>query len=171
MKKTLILVFFIFLTGCADKVNIEVKKVSFLCNFDKYKNYKALGGIGENFRPHDKGIFAIELLSSKTLNKYPNVQFHYKNIPNHYDWEQNMDKKLYYSPYIYFNPINPKELLVFTYKYNFKLKDIKTETFHINAINMILNELESNLFQIKSKDLIEAVKKAGFKELSENMCR
>jgi len=172
MKKILILVFFMFLTGCADKVNIKVKKVSFLCNFNKYKNYKELGGIGKSFHPsHKKGIFAIELISSKTLNKYPNVQFHYKDIPNRYDWGHNLDKKLFYSPYPYFNPINPKELLVFTSKYNFKLEDIKTETFYINAHNMLNNELESNLFQIKSKDLIEAVKKAGFKELSENMCR
>ena len=170
MKKTLILLFFIFLTGCADKVNIKVKKVSFLCS-DKYQNYKKLGGIGKNFYPHGKSIFAIELLSSKNLDKYPNVQFRYKNIPNHYDWEQNLDKKLHYSPYVYFNPINPKELLVFTYKYNFKLEDIKTESFHINAINMMSNELESNVFEIKSNDLIDAVKEAGFKELSENMCR
>ena len=161
-----------FLTGCADKVDIKVKKVSFLCNSDKYQNYKKFGGIGQSFRPsHEKGIFAIELLSSKNLNKYPNVKFRYKNTPNRYDWEQNLDKKLYYSPYVYFNPINPKELLVFTYKYNFKLEDIETESFHINAINMMRNELESNVFKIKSNDLIDAVKKAGFKELSENMCR
>ena len=170
MKKTLILLFFIFLTGCADKVNIKVKKVSFLCS-DKYQNYKELGGIGKNFYPHNKGIFAIELLSSKNLDKYPNVQFRYKNIPNRYDWQQNLDKKLHYSSYVYFNPINPKELLVFTSKYNFKLENIKTDSFHINAINMMSNELESNVFEIKSNDLTDAVKKAGFKELSENMCR
>ena len=171
MKKILILLFFMFLTGCADKVDIKVKKVSFLCNSDKYQNYKELGGIGQSFHPsHKKGIFVIELLSSKSLNKYPNVKFRYKDIPNRYDWGHNLDKKLLYF-YLYFNPINPKELLVFTYKYNFKLEDIKTETFHINAHNMVYNELESNLFKIKSNDLIDAVKKAGFKELSENMCR
>ena len=76
MKKILILLFFMFLTGCADKVDIKVKKVSFLCNSDKYQNYKELGGIGKSFHPsHKKGIFAIELLSSKSLNKYPMLSF------------------------------------------------------------------------------------------------
>lgn len=175
MKKTLILLFFIFLTGCADKVNIKVEKVSFLCNSDKYKNYKRLGSKNVSFAEPSifakQGIFTIELLSSENLNKYPNVQFRYKNIPNRYDWEQNLDKKLHYSSYIYFNTINPKELVVFTYKHNFKLADIRTESFHINAHNMMNNELKSNVFEIKSNDLIDAVKKAGFKELSENMCR
>ena len=174
MKKTLILIGFMLLTGCADKVDIKVKKVSFLCNSDKYQNYKKFGGIGQSFHPsHEKGIFAIELLTSKNLNKYPNVKFNYKNILSNYDWKQNLDKKIYYSPYVYFNPINPKELLVFTDRQignKVSLKDLKTEHFEITARSIPFNELQSNDIKIRASILIDAVNHAGFKELSMGMC-
>ena len=174
MYKILILIFFI---GCADKVDIKVKKISFLCSPDKYKNYNKLGGKRRTFWQDysmlsQKGIFGIELQSNKNLNKYPNVQINYKNVSNKYDWIKNKDNKLIYSN-IYFNPINPKELFVFTYiprNNNFKLKDIKTESFYLNAYNMAYNKLKSNVFTIKSNDFVESIKKRGFNELSQSIC-